>query len=105
MAAMARTSALRRISDGFLPLPIVQSLFDLELYNEPPVLVNGWTLVHLAAALAAWRYGLTLSQYMGIHAGWELFQTVIGDNDLSKTEDLVDISIDTGVSVLPWIFG
>lgn len=96
--AKDRGTLLRRLSDGFLP----PKLFDVVWFETGPVVLNGWTLVHMGTGIAARWLGVGFGTWLSLHNAWEAFQVAIGDTDLSSTVDLVDVAADTAAALVGW---
>ena len=94
-----RREILKRMSDGFLPPEYVDKLY-VVYYDKPPIQINGWSGMHFLSGILVKQLGYNYEEAFNIHFFWEVFQTMIGDNDLSKFEDLVDIFFDTSFYLL-----
>lgn len=89
-----REAPLKRISDGLLPRDIRDFLFDAVLLKVGPAEVNGWSFVHMFSGWLVSRLGYSWKQGQVIHAAWEGFQFISGDNRLDL-ETAIDVPLDT----------
>lgn len=104
-AAAPRDTPLKRLSDGFLPRPVRDALFNTVFFRVGPTDINGWSLVHAATGAAAFRLGIGFWRWQQWHAAWEgIIQTAAGDNR-PTTETAIDVVADTAFATAGWLLG
>lgn len=95
-----RTSVLQRISDGMLPSFLTKLLYH-PFYKKDYIELNGWSFVHgMSGSFLACVFPRTsFKDAIMLHACWEFFQYIAGDNKLWPESKLylsiVDIFFDT----------
>ena len=98
-----RTTFLKRVSDAYLPPPLVEWLSGTVFFTVNNADIDGWTLVHFLSGIIT---GMLLTQNIKealiIHTLWECFQVVAGDNKCDL-ETITDIFFDTIAFVLGFL--
>ena len=97
-------SILWNFGDMFMP-KIIREKLDEEIYKVGNTPINNWSLVHMGSGFMMNLTNFSYNTAMNTHNAWEFYQVMIGMTNITREEEILDITLDSGFFSLGFLLG